>query len=222
MPAASKSHSFLLALPWLNPQVRQTGLAILNQKLFNEVPFAEERRKPVSRRVSSAQLDADRTRDLKAIGRLLRADGGKAGTRLTKVDIRISGTRKEKQVVRCRPGTFEWRYGRRKQDALFHAGSHFAQTWERAGCTVASSVDFLRGTRSGFMTGMAEGRIAAIDNLAGAVEELGRFTFERLMDYCVLGLTTSQIARKHGQGDRDMAAVLHQDLRSCAMHFRFL
>jgi hypothetical protein len=51
---------------------------------------------------------------------------------------------------------------------------------------------------------------------------LGAEVTSRLIDYCVLGLTSAEIARKQGQRERDIAAVLHQDLRACAMHFRFL
>lgn len=194
----------------------------MSQKLFNEVPFTEDRRKPASRRASENDRKSARAKDKATFGKLVRADGGKDGARETKVDIRISGKRSEKQVVRCRPGTFEWRYGRKKQDAMFHAGSHFAQLWERAGIAVSSSADFLRGTMSGHSTGATDGRVLAVRKVSAAVGEIGRYSASRLIDYCVIGLTTAEIARKHGEVDRDMAAVLHQDLRACAMHFRFL
>jgi hypothetical protein len=50
--------------------------------------------------------------------------------------------------------------------------------------TVASSVDFLRVTRSGYITGIAEGRVAAIDKLEGFRDELGilRFRFDGSRD----------------------------------------
>lgn len=158
---------------------------------------------------------------MKTYNQLRAADGGKDGTTLTKVRVRISSHRVDSMVMRCRPGTFEWRYGRNRQTVLFHAGSHFAQLWERAGATVASSIDFLRGTRSGFKGGIADGRVFAIDALAGAAEGIGRFSFERLIDYCVKGQTAAEIARVHSEKERDIAAILNADLKSCARHFGF-
>lgn len=149
------------------------------------------------------------------------ANLGHEGARTSLVKIKVSSDRIGHQVVRAKPGTFEWRYGRNKQDALFHAGSHLAGLWERAGMTIASSANFLRGITSGYSTGLAEGRAHAIDMLRGFVENLGRKPAERLIDYCVLGLTTAEIARKDGAKERDMAPVLHQHLRDCAVHFNF-
>lgn len=170
-----------------------------------------------------AKLAKARDRSRRQADRLRKADGGKDGTKVTVVKVRISGARTNtRQTMRCRPGTFEWRYGRNKQDALFHAGSHFAQLWERAGIAIASSADFLRGTMSGYATTISDSRAVAAQQVSEAVREIGRFSAERLVDYCVLGETTAILARKHGQPDRDMAAVLHQDLRACAMHFNFV
>lgn len=156
------------------------------------------------------------------MAKLRAQDGLKEGAKVTIVKVRISEHRYDNRAIRARPGTFEWRYGRNKQDTLFHAGSHFAQLWERAGATVASSADFLRGTRSGHMTGIADGRVAAYDALRGSVESIGQFSFERLMLYCVHGLTAAEIAQKEGRSDREIATVLHNDLRECARHFKFL
>ncbi|MHA6645658.1 hypothetical protein [Mesorhizobium sp. A623] len=64
--------------------------------------------------------------------KLRREDGGKEGARLSKVSVKISTDRTARRTIRCRPGTFEWRYGRNKQNALFHAGNQFATLWERA------------------------------------------------------------------------------------------
>lgn len=152
---------------------------------------------------------------------LLRDDGGKEGARLTKVKVKISSDRTAHRTVRCRTGTFEWRYGG-KQSALFHAGNHFAVLWERAGVAVASSADFLRGTASGYPSGIGDGRVAAIDALRGAVEKLGHFTFERLMMYCVEGMTASEIAKLERCSGREIGTVLNNDLRQCAIHFKFL
>lgn len=172
------------------------------------------------------KADARKRRDETRRSALLSAmDGGKDGAVATTVKVRdVQGERVRTltQTVRSRPGTFEWRYGRDKAGPLFHAGSHFARLWERAGIAVASSADFLRGISSGYATGVSDTRVVAMKEVGAAVKELGRRPTERLVDYCVLGLTTSDLARKHGQNDRDMAAVIHQDLRTCAMHFRYL
>jgi hypothetical protein len=151
-----------------------------------------------------------------------REDGGKEGARLTKVKVKISADRHERQVVRSRPGTFEWRYGRDKQDALFHAGSHLAILWERAGMTVASSANFLRGISSGYAQGIAEGRVAALDKLQGFRDHLGAVPSAQLIEYCVAGRTAAEIAHTNGMKERDMATVLHRHLKVCALHFDFM
>lgn len=174
-----------------------------------------------SARVNSLRPTA-RDAEERRVKKLRTQDGGKDGSRLSTVRLRLSDERMGRQVMRSRPGTFEWRYGRNRQDALFHAGSHFAQLWERAGATVASSADFLRGIRSSYITGIADGRLTAIDKLRGCVEALGRFGFERLMAYCVEGKTAAEIAKMEGQDERQIATVLHHDLRHCAIHFNFL
>lgn len=161
-------------------------------------------------------------RQWRAARQLSAADGGKDGAKLVGVKIRISAGRNERRIMRCKPGTFEWRYGRNKQDALFHAGNHLAILWERAGMTIASSANFLRGITSGYATGLADGRAQAIDKLDGFRKAMGQKPAERLIDYCVLGLTTSEIARKDGAKERDMAPVLHQHLKDCATHFHLL
>lgn len=171
-----------------------------------------------SRAEHQRQTEAERKRTAK----LLKQDGGKDGTKVTRVKITVSAERKDRSHFRSRPGTFEWRYGGNKQDALFHAGSHLARLWERAGMTVASSADFLRGTRSGYATGMAEGRIAAIDRLAGFRTTLGEVPASQLVDYCVAGLTVAEIAHKNGVATREMATVLHHHLKVCARHFDFM
>ena len=147
---------------------------------------------------------------------------GGDGTRVEKVSIKVSDNRKRQQSMRCRPGTFEWRYGRDKQDGLFHAGSHLAILWERSGMTIASSADFLRGTSSGYATGLSEGRVNAIDKLKGFREALGVANSANLIAYCVEGRTASDIAHGNGVEDREMATVLHHSLKQCAKHFGFM
>ncbi|PWJ73843.1 hypothetical protein C7441_12527 [Pseudaminobacter salicylatoxidans] len=167
---------------------------------------------------ASARLSAEGKR----LAKLRKIDGLKEGAKVSKVRVRVTDSRYTTKLMRARPGTFEWRYGRDKQDAFFHAGSHFALLWERAGVAIASPSDFLRGIKSGYATGISDGRVAAYDKLKGAVESLGRFSFERLMLYCVQGLTAAEIAKRDGQTDREAATVLHNDLRECAIHFNFL
>jgi hypothetical protein len=145
---------------------------------------------------------------------------GYDGNVLVRVSTRITNHRVDQRIMRCRPGSFDWRYAKR-QSALYHAGNQFRLLWEKAGIALASSVDFMRGTRSGHQMGIAESRMNAIQHLKGIVTELGRFSTERLIDYCVLGHTTAELAGKHDLPDRDMAAVLDQDLRSCADALRY-
>lgn len=173
------------------------------------------------------QRDPKKERDRadRVIRELRNSDGGKAGAKVSIVKIRdVQGERVRTltQAIRSKPGTFEWRYGRDKQGALFHAGSHFARLWERAGIAVASSADFLRGTGSGYATDISDARTEAVQTVAKATLVIGRASSERLIAYCVEGLTTSQLARAYDVPDRDMAAVLHQDLRAMGKHFGFV
>lgn len=147
---------------------------------------------------------------------------GHEGARVSLVKIKLSQDRIGHQMVRAKPGTFEWRYGRNKQDALFHAGNHLAILWERAGMTIASSANFLRGTSSGYATGLADGRAQAIDKLNGFREAMGTANAANLIAYCVEGHTASNIAHRNGVNDREMATVLHHCLRQCAQHFDFM
>ncbi|WP_027062383.1 hypothetical protein [Mesorhizobium loti] len=83
------------------------------------------------------------------------------------------------------------------------AGSHLARLWDRVGIATASSADFLRGTGSGYATGISDGRVAAIDKPDGFVKELGRLPAARLIDYCVAGGTKAEIGRSTAQRKRD-------------------
>jgi hypothetical protein len=168
-----------------------------------------------------AAHEAETAPQRRRTARLQRDDGGKEGTKLAKVKVKISSDRTAHRTVRCRTGSFEWRYGR-KQTALFHAGNQFAILWERAGIAVASSADFLRGTASGYATGISDGRVEAIDALRGTVEKLGHFAFERLMMYCVEGMTATEIARVERCSGREIGTMLNNDLRQCAIHFKLL
>lgn len=146
---------------------------------------------------------------------------GHDGMRMSRTKVKLTSNRFTHRNVRSKPGTFEWPYGR-KQDALFHAGSHLAILWERAGMTIASSANFLRGTASGYATELADGRANAIYKSNGFRKAMDDKPAERLIDYCVLGMTTAEIARRDGAKERDMAPVLHQHLRDCARHFKLM
>lgn len=147
---------------------------------------------------------------------------GFEGARVFRSAVRISAARTETRSIRARPGTFEWRYGRKSADAaLYHAGCHFAVLWERAGTADARSPNLMGASTTGWK-GLPDARCDAMSEIGAAVGELGKLVSSRLTDYCVHGLTTAEIARKHDQKERDMAPVLHQDLRACALHFRFL
>lgn len=192
--------------------IYQDGIIPANQLR----PKQPSRKLTPTGRVAQAAKQANNTR------KLLAEDGGKEGAKISVVKLRVSTDRVSRQAIRAKPGTFEWRYGRHRQDALFHTGSHLAQLWERAGIAIASSADFLRGTGGGYASGIGDGRVAAIDKLEGFRVAMGIGASERLIDYCVIGLTSTEIAQKHGTKERDMAPVLHQDLRDCALHFHFI
>lgn len=61
------------------------------------------------------------------------ADGTKLELREVRTDVEAVSTIR----VRCRPGSFEWRYSRSSSNQ-FHAGCECARAWERAGITLAS------------------------------------------------------------------------------------
>lgn len=136
--------------------------------------------------------------------------------------VRISATRSEARSLRCRPGTFEWRYGRANADAaLYHAGIRFAELWEFAGTSSASSPD-LGAIGGGMWRGIQTGRLEAMDKIDAARKDIGKWSTARLVDYCVMGTTASDMATKYRHDERHMAIILNEDLRACAMHFEHL
>lgn len=148
---------------------------------------------------------------------------GCEGARVATVDIRLTGKRKDKRTIRARPGTFEWVFGRRTADiALYHAGTHFARLWEAAGIADARSPNYEGASGGGSLKGVSDRRCEAFSDLNEAVRKLGEAPTQRLTHYCVYGRTASEIANMLGVGDRELALVLKQDLRDCALHFRFL
>lgn len=137
--------------------------------------------------------------------------------------VRLSASRSETRPMRARPGSFEWRYSRKTADAaLYHAGNHLAILWETAGTAAARSPDLSQSTASAGWKGLPDGRAAAMETLHRAIATLGAAPSARLTAYCVEGRTTGEIARMHGTTERNMAPVLHEDLRACATHFHFL
>ncbi len=137
-------------------------------------------------------------------------------------ETRISGERSKFNLLRCRPGSFEWRYGRKTADAaMYHAGIKFAELWEFAGTSAASSPD-LGSIGGGMWRGIQTGRLEAMDKIKAARFDIGKWGTARLVDYCVMGSTASEMAKKYSADDRQMAIILNEDLRACAVHFRQL
>jgi len=137
--------------------------------------------------------------------------------------VRISMTRFESQNMRARPGTFVWRYGRKTADsAVYHAGSEFAILWEKAGTAAPASPDMGSQGGGGSWKGMPDSRVVALDKLRPILAEIGTEQKIRLLAYCVEGATVSEIAIFAGVPDRDMAAVIHQDVNALAKAMRKL
>lgn len=162
---------------------------------------------------------------MKQSARRIVLEPGYEGAVEINTDVRVTATRSETRVLRCRPGTFEWRYARSSKEkglsALYHAGVHYAGLWEKAGTAAASSPDLLAEGGSGWK-GLPDSRCAALDDLREAFKALGLVPTSRLTSYCVSGDTVSDIAARFGVPSRDMAAVLNLDLHACAMHFNYL
>ena len=134
-------------------------------------------------------------------------------------DVRISGERNQYRVLRSRPGTFEWRYGRATADAsVYHAGIRFAELWEYAGTAAASSPD-LGAISGGQWRGIQGSRLEAMDKINKARDAIGGVGTALLVDYLVMGSTASEMAAKYNMEARAMAIVLDHHLRSCTVHF---
>lgn len=148
---------------------------------------------------------------------------GYDGAREFETAVKLSGTRSERRVVRARPGSFEWRYNRDDNylKALYLAGVKFADLWEVAGTASASSPDW-KGASGGGWKGLPDARLVAMDEIKNARMDIGRWGTARLVDYCVMGTTASDMALKYDTDERAMAHVLMMDLRACAIHFKML
>lgn len=154
-------------------------------------------------------------------GKLMQVEGYDGNVEIT-ASVRLTATRFEKRSIRCRPGTFEWRYGRENADAaIYHAGCHFAQLWERAGTASASSPD-LEQVGGGQWKGLPNSRAIAMSEIKNARLAMGKWATARLVDYCVMGTPIGDMATKYNVDQRGMAFVLAEDLKACAEHFRFL
>jgi len=147
---------------------------------------------------------------------------GYDGAVLVDVEVNVSHTRRTSRQMRCRPGSFEWRYGRKHADtALYHAGVTYATLWETAGTADDRSPN-LAAVGGGAWKGLPDARMAALDELRVAFAKLGQLPTSRLTAYCVRGETVAEMAKAFDIPGRDMAAVVHMDLTACALHFRFL
>ena len=137
--------------------------------------------------------------------------------------VKVSLTRSEPRLIRARPGSFEWRYNRDDDNLtpLYHAGVKFAALWERAGTASASSPD-LRQSGGGDWKGVPDARLMAMDEIKAARSDIGKWGTARLVDYCVMGTTVSEMAAKYGVDERTIGHTVMMDLRACALHFRLL
>ncbi len=124
--------------------------------------------------------------------------------------------------VRCRPGTFEWRYGR-NSSALYHAGSTFARLWERAGIAFSGHSSSGEGGSGGGWKGEPDARLMAIDRVTKISADLGGPIMRRLVAYCVEGRTPREIAATYRDqaNERQMGFVLEQDLTDLARAMNF-
>jgi hypothetical protein len=140
----------------------------------------------------------------------------------------IPGTRQvQETTIRCRPGTFEWRYGRADPgthlDLLFAAGNEFARLWERAGMDGPGTVDWAKAG-SPQWRGLPDARTLALDDVKRMTQELGKLPSARLVHYCLQGKTTEEIAAIYdvGEGERGMRSILDADLHAAAVFFRYV
>jgi hypothetical protein len=137
--------------------------------------------------------------------------------------VKITETRFDKRPTRCKPGSFEWSYGARKDNskiALYHAGVHFSGLWEKAHVT-ARSPNLVPTSAPTAYRGLPDSRAEALSEIRALGKEIGTYAMSRLIDYCILGNTTEEIGRKYGMDRKAMHHVLQCDLTDVATHFRF-
>jgi hypothetical protein len=144
---------------------------------------------------------------------------GYEGAVLVKARVQLSAIRFEERPIRCRPGTFEYEYGaRKKNSALYDAGMHFSNLWERAHITIATPD--LRRAGVTQWRGLPDSRADALSEIRAV--PIGSDQTSRLIDYCIMGNTTTEIGAKWGFDRKAMSHVLHMDLLSVARHFQFV
>ena len=159
----------------------------------------------------------------------IRDDAPKEGFDGSVIYIRerpIPGTsRKQSTSIRSKPGTFEWRYCRGKpgseMDMLYLAGSDFCELWERAGMDGPGSVDWAKSGTTQWR-GLPDARVVALDEVKAMSRALGMLVTQRLVNYCVEGKTSRQIATAFGDPERDMAIVLASDLKAAAIYLGYM
>jgi hypothetical protein len=140
---------------------------------------------------------------------------------LVNAHVQLSTQRTEPRTIRCRPGSFEWSYGTRKQHGtLYHAGVHFSGLWERAHITVASPN--LTPSVATQWRGLPDSRAEALSEIKRLGQHIGTYAMSRLIDYCILGNTTEEIGCKYRMNRKAMHHVLQCDLTDVASHFRFV
>lgn len=140
-------------------------------------------------------------------------NGSKLGPDGTVVQNRRIRTRTQAIAtlkVRCRPGTFEWRYGS-KGSPEYHAGAAFARLWEQAGIANAGSSAIGAGG-VGDWKGMPDGRVAALDEVRNISIAVGGPSMRRLVAYCVEGRTPVEIAASYDVSARAMSETLDINL----------
>ncbi len=149
---------------------------------------------------------------------------GYDGAVLTETNVRRSGESATRRRILCRPGTFEFRYGREvKHAAMYHAGIRFAELWEIAGTADAKSPDASREVFGQFMGGvLRDQKLDAMQKIDEARQSIGKWATARLVDYCVMGNTSEEMAQKWDVDRREMAHLLDDHLRAVAVHFRYL
>jgi hypothetical protein len=148
-------------------------------------------------------------------------EAGYEGAVLIDASVRLTATRYEDRILRCQPGTFEWRYGRKNADtSLYHAGISFSGKWERASIHGMSAMNMERGFGGNGSGGLTDSRAIAFDEIDAIRMEIGARNTSMLVDYCVMGTPSAKIADKYGKSEREMTFILHEALTACAVALR--
>jgi len=138
----------------------------------------------------------------------------------------IPGTRQVQVTsMRCRPGTFEHRYGRAQPgstlELLFQAGCEFGLIWEKAGLDGPGTVEWGKVGSTPWQ-GLPNARVAALDDCRRVWEGLGDLAMGRMVNYVVQGRTSRELSKTYGREKREMSAILDSDLHRVAEYFGLL